>query len=196
MHALSGCDTTSYPYGKGKVSALNTLLAGDFPGLADVLGEVGTAQADIMEAAKPFFIALYRQLPGTSMESARLTLFTKKKSPKIMTLPPTSPNLLQHVLRAHHQVMLWKAADPQAPPNESADITHFGWNIQDNIPIPAIAQGAPAPPELVDVIRCQCKAQGKKCSTEACGLHAHHIVIALTKRTAAIHTLQDKMIRL
>ena len=37
MHALSGCDTTSYPYGKGKISALNTLLSGDFPGLADVL---------------------------------------------------------------------------------------------------------------------------------------------------------------
>ena len=30
MHALRGCDTTSYPYGKGKISALNTLLSGDF----------------------------------------------------------------------------------------------------------------------------------------------------------------------
>ena len=29
MHTLSGCDTTSY--GKGKISALNTLLAQDFP---------------------------------------------------------------------------------------------------------------------------------------------------------------------
>ncbi|KAH3697902.1 hypothetical protein DPMN_085414 [Dreissena polymorpha] len=28
MHALSGCDTTSYPYGKGKEGALNKLLAG------------------------------------------------------------------------------------------------------------------------------------------------------------------------
>ena len=87
MHAVSGCDTTSYPYGKGKVSALKTLLAGDFPGLADVLGEVGTTQADLMEAVKPFFVALYRQLPGTSMESARFMLFTKKKkSPKITNI--------------------------------------------------------------------------------------------------------------
>ena len=127
MHALSGCDTVSYPYGKGKISALNTLLAGDFPGFAHVLGEVGSTQTALMEVANAFFTALYRQPLGTSMESARFILFTKKKkTPKIMTLPPTSANLLQHVLRAHLQVMLWKAADQQAPPDESSDITNFG----------------------------------------------------------------------
>jgi hypothetical protein len=176
MHALSGCDTTSYPYGKGKIGALNTLLAGDFPGLADVLGEVGITRTDLMEATKPFFVALYGQPPGTSMESARFILFTKKKkSLKVMALPPTSGNLLQHVLRAHLQVMLWKATGHQAPPDEAADITHFGWEIRDGIPVPVIAQGDPAPPELIDVIRCQCKVQGKKCSTESCGCHKEHL---------------------
>ena len=38
MHALTGCDTTSYPYAKGKVIALKTMLAGDFSDLDDVLG--------------------------------------------------------------------------------------------------------------------------------------------------------------
>ena len=28
MHALSSCDTTSYPYGKRNVSALNTMVSG------------------------------------------------------------------------------------------------------------------------------------------------------------------------
>ena len=36
------------------------------------------------------------------------------------------------------------------------------------ISIPAVAQGAPVPPEL---IKCQCKAQDKQCSTEACRQH-------------------------
>ena len=67
MHALSGYNTTSDPYGKGKISALNTLLAADFPGLVDVLSEIGTPLADMMEAAKPFFIALYGQLQGASL---------------------------------------------------------------------------------------------------------------------------------
>ena len=32
-----------------------------------------------------------------------------------------------------------------------------------------------------ELIKCQCKAQGKQCSTEACSntLHVHHTVIAL-----------------
>ena len=107
MHALSGCDTTSYPYAKGKIGALNTFLAGDFPGLVDLLGEVGTARTDLMEAAKTFFVALYGQQPGVSMDSARFMMLTKKKkSPKIQALPPTSSNLLLHVLRSHLQVML------------------------------------------------------------------------------------------
>ena len=80
MHALSGCDTTSYPYGKGKIRALHTLLSGDFPGLADVVGEVCLTQADLFEAALPFFTVLYQQLPGTSKESSRFNLFAKKKN--------------------------------------------------------------------------------------------------------------------
>ena len=39
MHALSGCDTVSYPYGKGKKSALKVLMNNDIDGLQDVLGE-------------------------------------------------------------------------------------------------------------------------------------------------------------
>ena len=175
MHALSGCDTTSYLYGKGKTRALNTLLSGNFPGLANVMGEIDITPADLMKAVNPVITALYNQVPGTSMESARFKLFTKKKSPKIMALPPTSANLLQHALRAHLQVMLWKAADQQAPPTESANITHFGWEFQDGVPIPVVAAGDPAPPELVDVIKCQCRAEGKKCSTVSCSCHKEHL---------------------
>ncbi|KAG1709761.1 Friend leukemia integration 1 transcription factor [Nymphon striatum] len=47
-------------------------------------------------------------------------VFTKKKTtPKVMALPSTSKILLQHVLRAHLQVMLWKAANCLTPINKS-----------------------------------------------------------------------------
>ena len=60
-----------------------------------------------MDGAKPYCSGLYGQLPETSTESARFTLFTRKtKVPKIMALPPTSPHLMLHLLRAHLQVML------------------------------------------------------------------------------------------
>ena len=59
MHALTGCDTTSYSYAKGKVSALKAILAGDFSGLDDVLGEEGVTQADLMKVAITFAIAIW-----------------------------------------------------------------------------------------------------------------------------------------
>lgn len=118
--------TTWYPYGKGKISVLNTLLGRGFPGLADVLAEVGTTQPDHMEVAKHFFIAQYRQFFGTSMEFACFTFHQEEKMLKIMVLPPTSANLLQHVLWAHLQAKLGKAADYQAPPNEQTSLTLGG----------------------------------------------------------------------
>ena len=78
--------------------------------LAHELGEVEATLTDLMEAAQTYFCALYRQPVGTSMENTCFKLFTKKKKTiKIMALPPTSANLLLHVLQAHLQVMLWKA---------------------------------------------------------------------------------------
>ena len=49
MHCISGYDTVSYPFGKGKVSALNTLLSEIFPGLSDKLGEIDATPADLLE---------------------------------------------------------------------------------------------------------------------------------------------------
>ena len=54
MHALTGCDGTSYPYARGKVNALKTILTGDFSDLDDVLGEEGVTQADLMKVAITF----------------------------------------------------------------------------------------------------------------------------------------------
>ena len=106
------------------------------------------------------------------MESTRYKIFTKKKgNPKVMALPPISANILQHILRAHLQVMLWNAVYCEGPPGESRDITNFGWEFPDEMSKLVISEGDPAPPELLRVIQCQCKVQGKKRSTKACGCH-------------------------
>ena len=47
-HAITGCDTVSYPFGKGEASMLKTVKEGDSPGLFDVLGEEGASQEDLM----------------------------------------------------------------------------------------------------------------------------------------------------
>ena len=141
MHALSGCDTVSYPWGKGKVSALKTLQNCSMPQLAELykLGEEEATQSEIMEAAKIFFLTLYSQRKAANMNQARYNLFKqRKKPPALKKLPPTGLNLMLHALRAHLQVLLWKAADKLDPPQITQDITKFGWDITDGV-MPVIA---------------------------------------------------------
>ena len=44
----------------------------------------------------------------------------------------------------------------------------WGWISSPN---PVVDEGIPASPEVREVIRCQCKAQDKKCSKETCSCH-------------------------
>ena len=135
MHALSGCDTVSYPFNKEKISALNVLKAGDFPGLSEVLGEEHATHASLMETGQHFFAALYGQPPGTSMSVTRYNIYARKKGKptRIMALPPTEVNLLLHVRRAHLQMMLWKAADKQGPPKHRYHKVWMGSKRQSSI---------------------------------------------------------------
>ena len=48
MHALTGCDTVSFPFNKGKIGALKVLQAGNFPGLFKTLGEIDATNDDLM----------------------------------------------------------------------------------------------------------------------------------------------------
>ncbi len=48
--------------------------------------------------------------------------------------------------------MLWKAGNPQSPPDESMVIIDFGGKIQDGVPVYVVAERDPAPPQLSDVI--------------------------------------------
>ena len=53
---------------------------------------------------------------------------------------------------------------------------HSGWEFRDGIPVPVIAQWDPAPTQLTDVIRCQCKALGKSAAlTPACDCYKQHM---------------------
>ena len=57
MHALSGCDTTSYPYSKGNVTALNTMVSRIYQCLA-IICDIDTTHTGLMNAAMPSFVSL------------------------------------------------------------------------------------------------------------------------------------------
>ena len=178
MHALSGCDTVSYPSGKGKISALKVLLENDMPGLDTVLGEDDSSQCDLVETGTSFFNALYGQKKSVSVNRSRCEIFCSRKNPPpLKCLPPTDVNLGYHIQRAHLQVMLWKAADRSSPP--AVQITDYGWEIKANNDVmPVLSKEPIAPGQLMDVISCNCKAEGtacsKRCSCLTNGLSCTH----------------------
>ena len=143
MHYVTGSDTTSFLYGKGKVSALNTLRAGDFPVLYSVLGERHATDAELMEAGQTFFCALYGQQQGTTMNVARYQMYTEKSGMlfKIMLLPPSDHNLFLNILRVHLQTLLAKSADQEAPPE--LDTTKYGWKFKHGTPAPTTSNQPP-----------------------------------------------------
>ena len=55
MHALSGCDTVSYPCGRGKKTALKVLMKNDIPGLQHLLGTPNITYDQLKASAELFF---------------------------------------------------------------------------------------------------------------------------------------------
>lgn len=168
MHALSGCDTVSYPHGKGKVSALKVLNQTDITGLDSVMGEDDATDSDLVSTGRAFFAHLYGQKKTTSMNTARYEIYRKRKNPpSLKTLPPTDSNLALHIKRAHLQMLLWKAADKPDPP--VVEITNYGWEVSANDEVmPCLSKEPAAPENLMDVISCSCRAVGNACSKK-CG---------------------------
>ena len=134
MHAHTGCDTTSYPFMKGKTSGFNVLMKHSDLNL-ECFGEVGATADEIVAAGSKFFSYLYGSHTAVSMSSLRYKVFSGNKStPPLKNLPPTDAALAQHCLRCHLQVLLWKHAFEEEEP--ALDITKWGWELKDGVPYP------------------------------------------------------------
>lgn len=55
IHALSGCDSVSYPFGKGKVSAINLLLKSDLK--LEIFSDPEANETDWLTAGTKFLSA-------------------------------------------------------------------------------------------------------------------------------------------
>ena len=80
VHALSGCDTVSYPFRKRKISALHLLLKLDLN--LQVFTEPDSEEVDWMKAGIEFLSYLYCGKIMESLNNLRFTLFSKKKDPQ------------------------------------------------------------------------------------------------------------------
>ena len=145
FHALSGADNTGCFSGHGKPLCWKAFLNVD----EDVVREMAklvttlTPSEETIKAIEKFVCELY--VPNTSLTTVkelRWLLFRKKQAHS-ERLPPTRGALLQAVLRAHYQAIVWDndvVANPDIPSPEN-----YGWEKSDNRWFPVMTRLLPAP---------------------------------------------------
>ena len=91
MHALSGCDTVSYPFGKGKLSAVNVLMKTCNLHL-DTTGDTKSSDADIIAAGTSCFVSRSggKAHECTNMNHLRYKLYSSKKKQDSANQDPTT----------------------------------------------------------------------------------------------------------
>jgi hypothetical protein len=87
-------------------------------------------------------------------------------------LPPTERAAHFHGFRVHLQVIEWKMLDE----NYNLNPTEWGWKSVDGFLAPIPTDKEIAPPDLLKVIRCNCKTSSKnQCGTKTCMCRKHGI---------------------
>ena len=79
VHALSGCDTVSYPFGKVNISTFNLLLKLDLNLL--VFTDPDAEEVDWLKAGINFLLFLYYGKIKKAVNNFRLITFSRKKDP-------------------------------------------------------------------------------------------------------------------
>ena len=103
LHCLTGCDSVSAFYGKGKKKALSLLLKDNTLCSAfKDLGEQFNITPDMVIALQKFVCKLYGQNDAETVNKARFNMFRLARKSE-MAMPPNKDSLTQHIKRANYQ---------------------------------------------------------------------------------------------
>lgn len=108
-HAVSGCDTTSAVFGKGKKRAWNVLKESpEMREVAKVFTNPSSLADAVAKAGEKFLLKIYNGGECTSLDELRCQLFARtlkrRAAVELETLPPTSAACKQHSFRVYLQV--------------------------------------------------------------------------------------------
>lgn len=168
---MTGCDTTSSFFGKGKIQAIQLFnKRKDLQGLIDIFNDKNAAHEQIDTAGEKFILALYGATKSSenSLDEQRFISFNRlvgqaKSAVVLSKLPPTSSAAHQHSRRVYLQVQAWlgNVLNPE----------EWGWTKTDAFLNPILTKKAPAPASILKLISCACKLGcGKRCSCVKIGL--------------------------
>ncbi len=160
MHALSGCDTTSRPYGIGKVTILTKYTS--LRKSTSVFMSPCSSKEDIEKAGEEAMPVIYGCTTSPTLCCARVSKFQLKvaTSAGYVTpekLPPTTDAAALHSHRTYHQVQVWRGNN-MAPDG-------WGWRVSSAGRLPIRMTQPAAPERLLKIIRCNCSG---KCDKKTC----------------------------
>ena len=176
LHAITGCDTTSAVYRKGKRVPYKKLK--ENPAIRQkmqIFYDPNASRNDVAAAGEAFLLVMYGEKPEGSLDKQRYFAYlrTIAKQPvharfDLATLPPTSAAARQHSYRTFHQVQQWlgNALDP----------TNWGWELKNDLLKPVTSLKEPVPASLLHLIVCNCRTGCEvNCECRRCGLPCTHM---------------------
>jgi len=182
-HVLSGCDTVSYPFRRGKRRAAQVSLGliGNLPHLVDFGRDSEMAATEcVIDEARVYWTALYGQTGFSCLDTLRQHMFVSSKL-DLRSLPATEDAFYFHVLRALYQLLLYRRAhlsDRALPP-----ATTFGRTLINGKLVP-ILMSKPAKPNIDKTVSCMCKSSKclKRCSCKKAAVPCCVTCICLGQR--------------
>lgn len=129
-----------------------------------------SSKQEIIQCGDKIFVKLYNGDENDTLKTLRYKMFAEKISKnknalKPEELPPTSSAAKFHSMRAYFQVQSWLGNDSLKPED-------WGWELIENMYQPISTDRAAAPMEILELIRCNCKAG---CTTLKCSCKRHSL---------------------
>ena len=108
FHAITGCDTTSYFFGFGKLIPFKRAVDREKMNLIAKIGEREIISPETMDDCKEFVrtrTVIYNGKPTKTYVETRIRFYDEQPNKKTtMMLPPDEDSCTQHLLRTHHRL--------------------------------------------------------------------------------------------
>jgi hypothetical protein len=180
LHVLSGCDTTSSLFGKGKATFWKVLVSvakSEDPehvlmmkhlqllGNKSIEDGNGKLKSEVVHALEMFAMLIYGHSGLESLAAIRALCWRAAKSTPA-TMPPTPRGWLQHVLRSHHQCQVWIVS---VEGGDAPIADGWGWRTTTGGQLePVPFEGEQAPPQLLANVHCACGTRTKSETSPVC----------------------------
>ena len=123
FHSITGSDTTSFFFSKGKLKPFKRVLQLGSISLLECLGLTENIEEKVINDSMEFIrTVVFNGEPDETYLDTRLNSFQDqpKESKTTRTILPDFDSIKQHILRVHHRSFIWKHSDEFMIPNIAA----------------------------------------------------------------------------